>query len=101
VLRVAEIHGSNGYSAGGSARIVANRGRHTLELSKDFRVDVGGVDVYLARGKTLKAGDVGVGSLQALYGAQSYPLSDNGAAFHYVLLWCRAFVLPIAVGEFR
>lgn len=102
VLRTARIHGANGHSTQGTARIVREGGSHRLELGSDFRIDSGNNDVYLTRSPSGIAGsDLNLGPMRALAGAQSYPMPGDGAAYGYVMLWCRPFRVPIGVGDLR
>jgi hypothetical protein len=75
---------------------------HTLELGRDFQIDMGSVDIYLTRNPGgFDNADLRVGPLRATHGAQSFDLPDAGAAYRHVLLWCRPFRIPIARGELR
>jgi hypothetical protein len=102
VVRAAVIRGANGHAAAGLAEIVRSADAYALELRSDFRVDIGSVDVYLTRGGAgIADGDLNLGSLRSLTGAQSYPMPSDGSVYTYVLLWCRPFRVPIGVGELR
>lgn len=102
VLRSASLGGANGHSASGTAEIVSQGGRHTLELRSNFRIDSGNNDVYLTRSSTgIASGDLNLGAMRALTGAQSYDMPHDGGAYRYVMLWCRPFQVPIGVGELR
>jgi hypothetical protein len=102
VLRSAVIRGANGHAAAGIAQIVRTGEAYALELGSDFRIDIGSVDVYLTRGAGgIADGDLNLGSLRSLTGAQSYPIPNDGSAYVYVLLWCRPFRVPIGVGQLR
>jgi hypothetical protein len=103
VVRAARIRGANGHSASGTARIVRSGNRYRLELSDDFRIDTGSIDVYLTRsGDTRGDGDLNLGNMQSLTGAQSYEMGgDDGGAYRYVMLWCRPFRVPIGLGELQ
>jgi hypothetical protein len=81
---------------------VLQGGRYSLELRSDFQIDSGRNDVYLSsRPDRVSSGDLNLGDMKALEGAQSYPLPDDGGRYAYVLLWCRPFNVPIGVGELR
>jgi hypothetical protein len=97
------MRGANGHSAGGNVRIVRNGNRYRLEFGSDFRIDSGSIDVYLSRADDAPAsGDLNLGNMQSLTGAQSYEMGANdGSAYRYVLLWCRPFRVPIGVGELQ
>jgi len=102
VLRTATIHGANGHGAGGTARIVSRSGQQVLELGSDFRIDSGRNDVYLANSPNgISSGDLNLGDMKAVSGAQSYDIPGDGTGYRYVLLWCRPFQIPIALGELR
>jgi hypothetical protein len=102
VLRSAVIRGANGHAAAGMAEIVSSPDAYALELRSDFRLDIGSVDVFLTRGaRGIADGDLNLGSLRSLTGAQSYPMPNDGSAYTYVLLWCRPFRVCIGVGELR
>ena len=102
VLRTAAIRGANGHGAGGTARIVSHSGQQVLELGADFRIDSGRNDVYLAMSANgISPGDQNLGDMKAVSGAQSYDIPGDGTRYPYVLLWCRPFQIPIALGELR
>lgn len=102
VLRRATIMGANGHSAGGTVEIAQNGALFSLELRADFRIDTGSIDLYLANQRNGVTGaDLNLGDLRALTGAQSYAMPNDGAAYPYVLLWCRPFRVPIGIGELR
>lgn len=102
VLRTASIRGANGHGAGGTARIVVRSGQQVLELGEDFRIDSGHNDVYLANGQSgISPGDLNLGDMKALAGAQSYDIPGDSSGYRYVLFWCRPFQIPIALGELR
>lgn len=102
VLRQAALRGVNGHSTSGSARIEREGGRHTLRLGDDFRIDMGSVDVYLA-GSSARVGDgdVNLGELKGLTGAQSYSMPHDGGQYPFVVFWCRPFRVVIGLGELR
>jgi hypothetical protein len=84
------------------ARIVAGSGTQVLELLDDFRIDSGRNDVYLTNSAGgISPGDLNLGDMKALSGAQSYEIPGDGARYRYVLFWCRPFQIPIALGELR
>ena len=102
VLRSATLDGANGHVASGMAEIVRRGSSHSLEFRNNFRIDGGVNEVYLARNPGLDmGGDLRVGDLAKLQGAQSYPLPGEGAAYRYVIIWCRPFRIPIGVGDLR
>jgi hypothetical protein len=102
VLRRATLTGANGHAAAGTADIVRSGSTFSLELRDDFRIDTGGIDVYLANQQdSVTPADRNLGDLRSRTGAQSYTLADDGAGYRYVLLWCRPFRVPIGIGELR
>lgn len=75
---------------------------YTLELQDDFRTSNSGVlDVRLCRDTRCGSGDLNLGAIRAFTGRQTYVLPDNGAAFRYVVIWCRAVNLPFGFGDLR
>ena len=102
VLRSASIRGANGHSAAGTAEIVQDGRSYTLEFRSGFRIDGGLNDVYLSRDPgVVSSSDLNVGNLRSLSGPQGYALPNDGGSYRYVLLWCRPFRVPIALGELR
>jgi len=102
VLRRASIRGVNGHSAMGSARIERDGASHVLHLGDDFRLDSGNTDVYLARNPgRVDGGDLNLGELRSLTGAQSYVMPHDGSQYPHVVLWCRPFRVPIGVGDLQ
>jgi hypothetical protein len=82
--------------------VVSGSGRQVLELLADFRIDSGRNDVYLANSPNgISAGDLNLGDMKELSGAQSYEIPGDSAGYRYVLFWCRPFQIPIALGELR
>lgn len=102
VLRRASIRGVNGHSAMGAARIERDGSSHMLHLGEDFRIDSGNTDVYLARNPgRVDGGDLNLGELRRLTGAQSYAMPDDGGQYAHLVLWCRPFRVPIGLGELQ
>ncbi len=102
VLRRAALHGANGHSTSGSARIERTGESHALRLGDDFRIDSGNTDVYLAHSSDrVRDGDLNLGELRRLTGAQSYALPHDGGQYAYVVLWCRPFRVVIGLGELQ
>jgi hypothetical protein len=101
-LRAATVRGANGHSASGSARILQESGSFVLELGDDFRIDSGNNDVMLTRQPDTRSGsDLNLGNMQSLTGRQRYTLPHDAGGYGYVMLWCRPYRVPIAVGELR
>ena len=102
VLRTATFESANGYFAEGTAAIVREGGVHRLDLEEDFRTSrSGALDVRLCRQTTCTEGDLDLGPVQSFSGAQSYALPDDGSAYRYVVVWCRAVSLPFGFGELQ
>jgi hypothetical protein len=102
VLRSATLQSANGYMAEGQAAIVRDGAAHRLELRDDFRTSrSGALDVRLCRETRCASTDLNLGEIRSLSGAQQYPLPDDGAAYRYVVIWCRAVNLPFGFGELR
>lgn len=102
VLRTATFESANGYFTEGSAAIVREGGSHRLELMEGFRTSrSGALDVRLCRDTTCTNADLDLGPVQAFSGPQSYPLPDDGSAYAYVVIWCRAVALPFGFGELQ
>lgn len=102
VLRTATFESANGYFAEGAAAIVREGGAHRLDLEEDFRTSrSGALDVRLCRQTTCTEGDLDLGQIQRFSGAQSYDLPNDGAAYRYVVIWCRAVALPFGFGELQ
>jgi hypothetical protein len=102
VLRSATIQGSNGHRAQGRVEVVNDAGAFRLEFGSDFQIDTGSIDIYLSRQTDrVTAEDLNLGNLRSTSGAQSYVLPHDGSTYSHVLLWCRPFRIPIAVGELR
>jgi hypothetical protein len=102
VLRTATFESANGYFTEGRAAIVREGDLHRLELQEDFRTSrSGALDVRLCRETTCTDGDLDLGVIQSFSGAQSYSLPDDGSAYRYVVIWCRAVALPFGFGELQ
>jgi hypothetical protein len=101
-VRTAAVRGVNGHSASGSARIMKEGATFVLELGDDFRIDSGNNDVMLTRQPDTRSGsDLNLGNMQSLTGRQRYTLPHDAGGYGYVMLWCRPYRVPIAVGELR
>jgi hypothetical protein len=102
VLRSAVFAGANGYTTVGQAAIVREGAAHRLELRDDFRTSQSAaLDVRLCRETRCTGGDLDLGQIKAFGGAQQYALPDDGAAYRYAVIWCRAVNLPFGFGELR
>ena len=102
VLRRAVFQSANGYRTEGAAQITRSESGHRLELQNDFRTSTSGIlEVRLCRETRCGAGDLNLGSIQAFTGPQAYTLPDDGGAFRYVVIWCRAVNLPFGFGDLR
>jgi hypothetical protein len=102
VLRSAVFQSANGYTTEGQAAIVREGAAHRLELRDDFRTSQSGaLDVRLCRETQCASSDLDLGQVRAFAGAQQYALPDDGSAFRYAVIWCRAVNLPFGFGELR
>jgi hypothetical protein len=57
--------------------------------------------VRLCRETRCAGDDLNLGEIKAFAGAQQYALLDDGAAYRYAVIWCRAVNLPFGFGELR
>jgi len=102
VVRSTTFQSANGYFTEGMAAIVREGALHRLELGPSFRTSQSGaLDVRLCRETRCESGDLNLGAIQAFTGAQQYPLPDDGSAYRYAVIWCRAVSLPFGFGELR
>ena len=102
VLRSTVFAGANGYTTMGQAAIVREGAGHRLELREDFRTSQStALDVRLCRETRCAGDDLNLGEIKAFAGAQHYALPDDGAAYRYAVIWCRAVNLPFGFGELR
>ena len=102
VLRSTVFAGANGYTTMGQAAIVREGAGHRLELREDFRTSQSAaLDVRLCRETRCTGDDLNLGEIKAFAGAQQYALPDDGTAYRYAVIWCRAVNLPFGFGELR
>jgi hypothetical protein len=102
VLRSAVFQSANGYTTEGQAAIVREGTAHRLELRDDFRTSQSAaLDVRLCRETRCTSSDLNLGEVRAFSGSQQYALPDDGAAYRYAVIWCRAVNLPFGFGELR
>lgn len=102
LLRSATFESANGYFTAGSAAIVREGSAHRLELREDFRTSQSAaLDVRLCRDTRCTSADLDLGTIRAFSGAQQYALPDDGSAYRYAVIWCRAVNLPFGFGELR
>jgi hypothetical protein len=102
ILRAATFQSANGYTTEGQAAIVREGAAHRLELRDDFRTSQSGaLDVRLCRETRCTSSDLNLGQIRAFSGAQQYALPDDGSAYRYAVIWCRAVNLPFGFGELR
>lgn len=102
VLRSTVFAGANGYATTGEAAIVREGANHRLELRDDFRTSQSAaLEVRLCRETRCTGDDLNLGEIKAFGGAQQYALPDDGAAYRYAVIWCRAVNLPFGFGELR
>ncbi len=102
VLRSAVFQGANGYTTEGQAAIVREGTAHRLELRDDFRTSQSAaLDVRLCRDTRCTSSDLNLGEVRAFSGPQRYALPDDGSAYRYAVIWCRAVNLPFGFGGLR
>lgn len=102
VLRSTVFAGANGYTTMGQAAIVREGTGHRLELREDFRTSQSAaLDVRLCRETRCTGDDLNLGEIKAFAGVQQYALPDDGGAYRYAVIWCRAVNLPFGFGELR
>ena len=91
-----------GHTASGSAEIVETDGKAVVQL-RDFSVQAGpDYRLYLANGETPDGGRE-LGALKGTSGNQRYTVERRADARRYdtVLIWCRAFSVPVAAATLR
>jgi hypothetical protein len=95
------LHGI-GHTASGSAELVESGGKVVVQL-RDFKVQPGpDYRLYLAKGERPDGGRE-LGSLKGTSGNQRYAVERRADArrFDTVLVWCRAFSVPVAAAKLR
>ena len=95
------LHGI-GHSASGTAELVENDGKVVVQL-RDFDVQPGpDYRLYLAAGERPDGGRE-LGALKGTSGNQRYAVERRADArrFDTVLVWCRAFSVPVAAATVR
>ena len=91
-----------GHTASGSAEIVETDGEVVVQL-RDFTVQAGpDYRLYLANGERPDGGRE-LGALKGTSGNQRYTVARRADArrFDTVLIWCRAFSVPVAAATLR
>ncbi len=91
-----------GHSASGSAEIVETDGKAVVQL-RDFEVQAGpDYRLYLSDGERPDGGRE-LGALKGTSGNQRYEVERRADArrFDTVLIWCRAFSVPVAAATLR
>jgi len=91
-----------GHTASGSAEIVETDGKVIVQL-RDFKVQAGpDYRLYLANGERPDGGRE-LGALKGTSGNQRYAVKrrGDGRRFDTVLIWCRAFSVPVAAAALR
>jgi len=86
----------------GSFEIVEEDGQRILQFSEDFNITRGpDLFVWLTKGDNTKE-FVNLGRLENRKGVQSYVIPEdvNLDDFDRVIIWCRAFSVLFATGEF-
>ena len=95
------LHGI-GHTASGTAELVESDGKVVVQL-RDFKVQPGpDYRLYLAAGERPDGGRE-LGGLKGTSGNQRYAVERRADArrFDTVLVWCRAFSVPVAAAELR
>lgn len=100
-LRTATFRGAYGHFTQGSAAIVrSGEGAYRLDLGADFGTESAAqTEVKLCADRDCSAGQLDLGGLQSVEGAQSYALPDAAAGFSFVVIWCRPYAVPFGYGE--
>lgn len=91
-----------GHTASGSAEVVETDGEVVVQL-RDFKVQAGpDYRLYLANGERPDGGRE-LGGLKGTSGNQRYTVARRADArrFDTVLIWCRAFSVPVAAATLR
>ena len=95
------LHGI-GHTASGTAELVESNGKVVVQL-RDFKVQAGpDYRLYLAAGERPDGGRE-LGALKGTSGNQRYAVERRADArrFDTVLVWCRAFSVPVAAATLR
>ncbi len=90
------------HNGSGGFEIIEEDGQRILKFSEEFNVTRGpDLFVWLTKGDNTKE-FVNLGRLENRKGAQSYVISEdvNLEDFDRVIIWCRAFGVLFATGEF-
>ena len=88
----AEVVGTAGHPASGTARIVSADGKNYVRY-ENFKT-INGPDIYVYLSKDLEANDfVSLGRVKATEGNINYeiPSTVNSSDYPYVLTWCKVF----------
>ena len=96
------VGGDTNHEAAGSFEIATSEAGRTLSLSEDFSVRRGpDLFVWLVQGDDIE-NRVVLGRLQSANGTQTYEFPEEVDLEQYdrVLVWCRAFRVLFATGEF-
>ena len=91
-----------GHTASGSAELVDSGGKVVVQL-RDFEVQPGpDYRLYLANGES-PDGARELGALKGTSGNQRYDVKrrDDARRYKTVLIWCRAFSVPVAAATLR
>jgi len=90
------------HSASGTAEVIEEDGKVVVQL-RDFDVQPGpDYRLYLSRGESPDGGRE-LGALKGTSGNQRYEVARraDGRRFDTVLIWCRAFSVPVAAASLR
>jgi hypothetical protein len=101
-VRAATLQSANGYSTGGAATIVLDGSQFRLELDDGFHTAASGtLEVRLCVDEGCSGSFLQVGRIQRFRGPQAYSLPNDGAAYGYVVIWCRGTNLAFGLGALR
>jgi hypothetical protein len=101
LLARGRLHGI-GHTASGTAELVESDGKVVVQL-RDFKVQPGpDYRLYLTAGERPDGGRA-LGALKGTSGNQRYDVARRADArrFDTVLVWCRAFSVPVAAAPLR
>jgi hypothetical protein len=100
VVKRGSFVGASGHATSGSGAILASGSRHFVSLGSDFSLD-GAPDPKVALGRDGYDADTLLGPLEALAGAQTYPIPErlDPAAYDEIWIWCERFDVPLGVAS--
>jgi hypothetical protein len=102
VTRAATLQSANGYRTAGTAAILRDGSEFKLELHDDFRTSASsGLELRLCDHEACTGNVLQVGRILRSTGRQIYPLSHDGAAYGYVVIWCEVANLAFGFGALQ